>query len=207
MPAHSSQVFTDAIGYGANYELARVLNEFRVKLSGEPNLTFNPGVIVGGTTAQLDGATSMAQAFGKSNVVSQTAEARGDLRAISPEQQQMAIDTMTAIVAQSLPGTSASISFSPGYPPMEPSDGNYRMLSIYNDISLDLGYGEVVAVNPRNAGAADISFVASEVEMAIDGLGLMGSGGHTVHEMADMATLPQQTQRAALLIHRLSQLD
>jgi len=40
--------------------------------------------------------------------------------------------------------------------------------------------------------------------MALDGLGLMGSGGHTVDETADLETLPSQTKRAALLMHRLS---
>jgi glutamate carboxypeptidase len=61
----------------------------------------------------------------------------------------------------------------------------------------------VVAINPRNAGAADISFVADKVEMAIDGIGLMGSGGHTVDEIADLNTLDSQTIRAALTLYRL----
>jgi len=67
--------------------------------------------------------------------------------------------------------------------------------------------GEVSAVDPRKAGAADISFVAQYVDMAIDGLGLMGSGGHTVQESADIRTLGQQTKRAALLLHRLGKMD
>ena len=35
--------------------------------------------------------------------------------------------------------------------------------------------------------------------------GLMGRGGHTVDETADLTTLPMQTQRAAILLYRLSQ--
>ena len=53
------------------------------------------------------------------------------------------------------------------------------------------------------AGAADISFTAGRVDMALDGLGLMGSGGHTVHETADLTTLASQTKRAAVLMYRL----
>jgi glutamate carboxypeptidase len=59
-------------------------------------------------------------------------------------------------------------------------------------------------VNPRNAGAADVSFAAEFVEMALDGVGLMGEGGHTVDEVADLATLPMQTKRAAVLMLRLA---
>jgi glutamate carboxypeptidase len=40
--------------------------------------------------------------------------------------------------------------------------------------------------------------------MALDGLGLMGTGGHTVEETADLGTLPMQTKRAAILIYRLT---
>ena len=62
----------------------------------------------------------------------------------------------------------------------------------------------MVAVNPRNAGAADISFTSGHVDYAIDGLGLLGSGGHTIHETADMRTFEMNMKRAALLIYRIS---
>ncbi|MET1254392.1 hypothetical protein [Aliikangiella maris] len=51
-------------------------------------------------------------------------------------------------------------------------------------------------------GAADISFAA---EYVVDGLGLMGTGGHTKDETADISSLIQNSQKAALLIYRLSQ--
>lgn len=63
------------------------------------------------------------------------------------------------------------------------------------------------AVDPGAAGAADISFTAGRVAMALDGLGLMGEGGHTEQETADLTTLPSQTKRAALLMYRLRDLD
>jgi hypothetical protein len=59
-------------------------------------------------------------------------------------------------------------------------------------------------VDPARAGAADISFVAGRVEMAIDGLGLKGRSDHTVEETADLTMLPVQAKRAALLLHRLA---
>jgi glutamate carboxypeptidase len=114
---------------------------------------------------------------------------------------------MEAIAQRSLPGTSAEITFTEGYPPLAPTDGNRRLLSMYDRASRDLGFGRVTAVDPGKAGAADISFTAGRVAMALDGLGLMGEGGHTVEETADLSTLPSQTKRAAILMYRLRTSD
>jgi glutamate carboxypeptidase len=40
--------------------------------------------------------------------------------------------------------------------------------------------------------------------MAIDGVGMMGSGGHTVDELADLRTLPMNAKRVAVLLYRLT---
>jgi glutamate carboxypeptidase len=203
-PSHSSQVFSEAIGYGAIYEMARILDRFRVELAGEDLLTFNPGIVTGGTEARIDGATSTGTAFGKNNVVAATTVVTGDLRTISPEQLERARDRMREIVGDSLPGTSSTIEFREGYPPLAPTDGNVRLLGIYDQASRDLGFGPVDLVDPARAGAADVSFCSGRVEGALCGLGLMGTGGHTEEETADLRTLSSQTQRAALLIWRLS---
>lgn len=202
-PAHSSQIFREGYGDGAIYEAARILNTFRERLSVMPNLTFNPGIIVGGTESHI-GEDANATAFGKGNVIAQTVKVKGDVRALSPEQVDMAKNTMQAIVQQNLAETSATLTFDDGYPPLAPTEGNKKLLGLFNQISQELGYGEVVAVNPRNAGAADISFTSGYVDMAIDGLGLMGDGGHTIHEVADMRTFEQNMKRAALLMYRVA---
>ena len=201
--AHSSQIFQPDVGVGAIFEAARILDGFRSALSGIENLTFNPGVIVGGTDTSLDVDSSRGTAFGKGNVIAQKVRVSGDLRSISPEQLANAREAMKKIVAANLPGASATLSFGDGYPPMAPTRGNARLLAIYDAASQDHGFGPVVAINPRKAGAADISFVADKVDMAIDGVGLMGAGGHTVDETADLATLDSQTIRAAVTIYRL----
>jgi glutamate carboxypeptidase len=203
-PAHSSQVFREGYGVGAIYETARILNQFRETLSREPNLTFNPGVIVGGTESNLDTGLGKGEAYGKNNIIAQTTRVTGDIRALTPRQLVLAQKSMVKIANENLAETSAELVFHEGYPPMALTSGNKDLLALYNRVSLDLGFGEVTAVDPRKAGAADISFVAEYVEMAIDGLGLMGSGGHTKDELADMSTLNQQTSRAALLLHRLA---
>jgi glutamate carboxypeptidase len=202
-PAHSSQIFRDDIGYGAVYELARILNAFRERMAGEAHLTFNPGVTLGGTTVDFDPVQLRGSAFGKTNVVAEHAVASGDLRALSREQFDNARKTMIEIVAASLPHTSAAITFDEGYPPMAPTEGNAKLLAMYDQASRDLGFGTVMAVTPDRAGAADVSFVASEVEAIIDGVGLMGHDDHTAGETADLSTMPSQTKRMAILLYRI----
>ena len=203
--AHSSQIFTEAVGYGAIFELARILNEFREQLADTPLLSFNPGVIAGGTRLSDKGAT--IESFGKRNVVAQSAIVKGGLRAVSPEQLANTQAAMQYIVTQHLAKTDATLVFDEGYPPMQQTQGNVALLAMYSKVSVDLGYKPVSAVNPRNAGAADISFVADHVDMAIDGLGLMGTGGHTKDEVADMSTFAQNIEKTAVLLYRLSLLN
>jgi glutamate carboxypeptidase len=202
--AHSSQIFREDIGVGAVFEAARILHTFREKLSGQEHLTFNPAVILGGTQTTFDSAQSRGSAFGKDNVIPEQAVVTGDMRALSTAQFAEAQKVMTTIVAASLPHTSATITFEEGYPPLAPTDGNRRLLALYDQASRDVGAGPVTAVNPDRAGAADVSFLAGHVPMILDGIGMRGDGGHTVHETADLATLHTQIARAAVLLSRLA---
>jgi glutamate carboxypeptidase len=201
---HSSQIFNDAMGYGAIYEAARILNTFRERLSTERYLTFNPGMAVGGSQAPTDSTGTVGSAAGKSNVIAQTMTVTGDIRAISPEQLGRARATMQEIVKANLAKTTATLTFDDGYPPLAPTEGNRKLLSQYDAVSRALGLPPVDPVDPSRAGAADVSFVASIVPMIIDGVGLMGHDDHSDKETADLRTLPTQTKRAAILIGRLA---
>ena len=205
LPAHSSQIFTSAIGAGAIYEASRILTGFYESLSTEKDLTFNPGMILGGSDIQRDNVLDGGSAFGKGNIVAKQAVVTGDIRAISPEQLKRAQEVMQRVVDKHLPQTNATLTFDEGYPPLAPTDGNKKLLEYYTKVSEDLGLGKVTAVNPRDAGAADISFTAGYVDMAIDGLGLFGGHGHTDKEYANLNWLPKQTKRIALLMYRLTQ--
>lgn len=203
-PSHSSQIFQPDVGAGAIYEAARILHAFYARLAGEPLLTFNPGVILGGTDVTYDDFEEKGTAFGKSNVVAGHAVVTGDLRTISQDQLESARGRMAFVTRQSLPGTSAELTFDEGYPPMAPTAGSRRLLGLFGQVSRDLGYGPVTAVDPRNAGAADVSFTAGRVDMALDGLGPGGGNDHTVKEWLDVPTLAEQTSRAAVLMYRLA---
>ncbi|MFQ5633556.1 MAG: M20/M25/M40 family metallo-hydrolase [bacterium] len=206
-PSPSSQIFRKDVGAGAIYEAARILNGFYERLAGEQYLTFNPGVMLAGTDVDYDASQDRGAAFGKSNVVAKHAVVAGDLRTISQEQLQHAKAAMQAVVAEHLPQTSAELAFRDSYPPLAPTDGNRRLLGIFDKVSRDLGFGSVTEVDPLRAGAADVSFTAGYVDMAIDGLGLGGADDHTVKETGDLWTLPIQTKRAALLLYRLTRME
>lgn len=204
LPAHSSQIFRSDIGAGAIFESARVLEQFRVRLSGEQYLTFNPGYAIGGTDVRTDSTQAGGSAYGKSNVVPKEMRVFGDIRALSPEQLAKAKETMRAITSSPLPHTTSEITFDDGYPPLAPTDGNRRLLALYDQTSRDLGFSSVVAVDPMRAGAADVSFAAPYIPMALDAVGLAGWDDHTEKEMADLRMFGPLTKRAAVFLYRLS---
>ena len=200
---HSSGVFGPSAGYGAIYELARIIDTFRREVP-EDKLTFNVGLIGGGTTAELASGNLSISATGKTNIIPATAIARGDLRAISPEQIARAQAKMRAIVAQPLPRATAQITFAPdGYPPMAPTEANRALLDRLNDVNRDMGVPEMGELDPVRRGAADISFVAKDVD-GLAGLGPAGSGAHSPRERVDIASIHLQAKRAAILISRLA---
>ncbi|HET9233889.1 MAG TPA: peptidase dimerization domain-containing protein, partial [Candidatus Eisenbacteria bacterium] len=201
---HSSQIFREDVGSGAIYEASRILNAFHDSLTGNPRLTFNPGLIVGGSEVSFDEEQSRGTAVGKRNVVADSAIVSGDLRTVSPQDLEHAKATMTRLTATHHPHTGASIVFEDGYPPYPDTDANRRLLEMLDRASRDLGFPPVQAIDPSRAGAADISFTAGIVPMGLDGLGLKGSAGHTLDETADLRTLPIQAKRAAALLYRLA---
>ena len=201
--AHSSGVFSASAGYGANYELARILDAFRRELP-EDKLTYNVGLIAGGTTAKLDEGKIRAEVTGKANIIAAQAYARGDMRALSLEQVERTKAKMQAIVAQSLPGAKATVAFEEGYPPMPPTSGNRALLDRLNKVNADLQLPAMEALDPLKRGAGDISFVAADVDGLI-GLGPASDGDHTPEERVDIPSIWRQATRAAILMSRLSQ--
>ncbi len=199
---HSAGVFNATMGYGANYELVRILDTFRRELP-EANLTFNIGVMAGGTPATLDSAGETASATGKTNIIAAQAIARGDLRPLTPEQQARVRAKMEAIVAQNLAKTTATLTFFDSYPPVAPTDGNTALLAKLNAASRAAGLPELPPLEPMKRGAADSGFVAADVPV-LGGLGLSGTGAHAEGEGADLTSIPRQALRSAVLITALS---
>ncbi|MBN3521644.1 M20/M25/M40 family metallo-hydrolase [Algoriphagus lutimaris] len=201
--SHSSGVFRESVGYGAIYEAARILTEFREELAGEQYLTFNPGQIIGGSDISFDEETGKGEALGKTNIVAREAIVTGDLRFLGEEQKNAARAKMQAIVDRHLNQTDAEIIFRDGLPSMVPTEGNYALAEVLNQLSQDMGLGEVKPGDPGSRGAGDISFVADYVD-CLDGLGASGRGAHAPGETINMKEYPELIKRSTLFLYRLT---
>jgi glutamate carboxypeptidase len=202
---HSAGVGTGTPGgsFGAIYELARIIDAFRRELPDD-KLTYNVGLVGGGQSAKLDEGKIRVEATGKTNIIAATAVARGDLRALSEEQIARTQAKMRAIVAQSLPGAHAEISFdADSYPPMPPTDANRALLAKLNLVNRDMGLPAMAELDPAKRGAGDISFVAKDVDGLV-GLGPASDGSHTPRETVVIPSIFKQAKRAAILMSRLS---
>lgn len=200
---HSAGIFSQNAGNGAIFEAARIINEFRVQMKDEKYLTFNPGLMSGGSEIKVDNANAKLEAIGKTNIISPAAYVAGDLRFISEAQRDRAREKMRAITSQSLNGTKSTISFTNGLPAMEPTEGNYKLVTYLDKITRDMGIGATLAGDPGARGAGDISDIAKYVD-CLDGLGASGSGAHKPGELINLKEFPLLIQRAALMIYRLT---
>lgn len=198
---HSSGVFRS--GYGAIYEAARILDEFRRELANEESLTYNPGTILGGSDVTYDSLAQRGTTASKTNIIAPITWVQGDLRAMNEAQIARAQAKMREIVSHNLKGTSAEISFGEGYPPMAVTPGGEKLLRFYSDASESLGYGPLSASDPATRGAGDLSFVAPFID-GVEGLGALGNGAHSPNETVNLNALVMQTERAAILLNRLS---
>jgi glutamate carboxypeptidase len=202
-PGHSSGVFSSEAGYGAIYELARIIDAFRTQLRDD-RLSYNVGLVGGGQETVMDAAKIRLTAAGKTNIIAATAVARGDLRALTAAQYARTVARMKAIVASPLPGATSNISFDDdAYPPMAPTPGNRALLARLNRVNADMGLATMAELDPLKRGAGDISFVAADVD-GLAGLGPASTGDHTPAETVDIPSIFRQAKRAALLMSRLA---
>jgi glutamate carboxypeptidase len=194
-------VFGENLGYGAIYELARILDQFRLELK-EDGLTYNVGLVLGGATAGFNDTKTGGTATGKSNVVSPVAMAQGDLRTLSNEQTERAEAKMRKIVADHLAKTGATIEFDEAYPAMAETEASKALVVKLNEINAMLGLAAEDTLDPRLGGAGDIAFVAPYVPGLV-GVGALGAGAHAEGETVYLDSLAAQAKRMAVLMYRL----
>ncbi len=200
--AHSSGIFNKGVGDGAIYEMSRILYRFDQELH-DTGLTYNVGLVVGGTQAVYDPATASGTAAGKVNVVPAKAEAVGDMRTVTDEQYKNTQSKMRSIVSEHLQGTSAEIVFKDGYPSMPESARNKELLQRLNTVNRELGMDVMEPLDPSRRGAGDLSFVAPYVA-SISGLGAYGAGAHAPGESINLKRQPEQARRVAIYMYELT---
>ena len=199
---HSSGIFNETMGDGAIYEMTRILDTFRTQLR-EPGLTYNVGLIAGGSTAEANPNDAGATATGKPNVIAARALANGDLRCYSEEQATRIKAKMQAIVAEHLPLTSAKLVFGDGYPAMAPTPAGHALVAQLNAVNATLGLPAEQEMDPMLRGAGDIAFVAPYIPGLV-GTGATGRGAHAEGETVFLDSMPRQAKRSALLMYRMS---
>ena len=147
-PAHSSQIFREDIGYGSMFEAARILDTFRQKLAGQEHLTFNPAVIVGGTQVTTTRRSHAARRSGRTMSFprrrSSPATCARCRRSNSPRRSRRCRPSSRSRCRTRRRRSPSTRDI----PPMAPTDGNRRLLALYDQASRDIGAGEVTAVNP-----------------------------------------------------------
>ena len=206
---HSSKIFSENMGYGANFSAFYILNKIRAKLHKHKYLTINPGLIIGGTNVELSQHGIKGQGSGKNNVIAQKTIITGDLRTISAKQLNFAKRELRKFISKPLKHTTAKITFNEkdSSPPVPPTKSNKKLLRLMSKVSEDLGYGKVRALDPGLRGTADIAFVFPHVKAVIDGLGALGTGAHSEQESIDISTIPKLNKRTALFLYRLMNFD
>lgn len=178
-------------GRSAIRELAYKIIEIENMTDYETGLTVNVGLVSGGEAR---------------NMVAPCAEAYVDLRYPQPHQGETARQQFEDIAATfySVPADSTDVGseiwVNLHRPPKIPTPASDRLL--YRTVAIGALLGEQISV-ADSGGGTDGSLTQAAGLPTLDSLGLIGSGGHSQREQADLDSFVQTTKRAAILIHRL----
>ncbi len=164
-------------GVNAIVELAHQVIKIQGLTDYDRGTTLNVGVIRGGTTT---------------NVVPEEAEARVDLRVMTPDEAER-ISRELHSLEPVLGGTTLSVRGGLNRPPMPFDDRMARTFEQARKIAADLGLDLKMG---GTGGGSDANFVAPLGVPVLDGLGALGGGMHSDREFVHVESLPE---RAALL--------
>ena len=163
-------------GRNAIVSAAQLIAEIMKLQDLEKGTTLGPNVIHGGTV---------------SNVVPDSATLEVDLRIWSLPESERVDAALRAI--QPIEGTSYEISGGLNRPPMEPSEGSYKLLEIAKKIAHEIGFNVGEA---RVGGGSDGNFT-SHLAPTLDGFGAFGAHAH--QKDLEYIHIPSLAPRTALL--------
>lgn len=182
--AHAGADF--ARGANAVLELSRRLLDAAALTDLERGVTVNVGTMRGGSRA---------------NVVPDFAEAEVDARFRTLADARRVREALAAM-RSSDPRIALEVEPSPGYPPMERSEGVVAVYQAARSAAAELGLPPLEEV--ATGGASEASFAAALGVPTLDGLGADGDGAHAESEHVVLASLPDRAALAARLIDRLT---
>jgi glutamate carboxypeptidase len=187
--AHAGQAH--AQGISAIRQLARIVEAVESLTDSASDLSVNVGLFQGGKA---------------SNQVSDHATATIDVRAFDAAVLDRAVEKIRTIcttptVFSAADGTPAKLSITErlAYPPWPRSASTDGLAVRYVEMAQRRGQR---VIPKASGGGSDASHLA-DLMPTIDGLGILGSGLHTLHEWADTRTINLRAQIAADLIAEL----
>jgi glutamate carboxypeptidase len=177
--AHSGVDF--ARGHSAILELARLLEKVERFTDLRLGRTVNPGVIGGGTRA---------------NVIAQDAWAEVDVR-IAKASDAARVDKLFRGLRCTDPACKLTITGGINRPPMERKPGTVALYKQARRLAAGLGFQLDEAAT---GGGSDGNFTAALGVPTLDGLGAVGEGAHAAHESVVIEHLVPRTALLAALI-------
>ena len=164
-------------GINAIEELAHQILAVQGMTDYKTGTTVNVGVIEGGT---------------RSNVVPARAWARVDVRVMDAE-QAVRIEAKMRDLKPHLAGATLEVRGGVGRPPMARTPEIAALYARAEALAAGMGFQITEA---GSGGGSDGNFTAALGVPTLDGMGVVGDGGHAVHEHVVISSMPE---RAALL--------
>jgi glutamate carboxypeptidase len=164
-------------GANAIEELAHQVLAIQKLTNYDAGTTVNVGVIGGGT---------------RSNVVPEHAWARVDARVMNQAEAER-LDAALRALAPQVEGTKVEVTGGINRPPWARSEAGMALYRRAEAVAGELG---LPISETGTGGGSDGNFTAALGMPTLDGLGVMGDGGHALHEHIIIRSLPE---RAALL--------
>jgi glutamate carboxypeptidase len=180
--SHSGVDF--ASGHSAILELARLLQTVAGFTKSSVGRTVNPGVISGGTRA---------------NVVAEHAYAEVDVR-IAYACDATRVDKLFRSLRCADPACRLTVTGGINRPPMERKPGTGALYKQARKLAAELGFQLDEAAT---GGASDGNFTAALGIPTLDGLGAVGEGAHAAHESILIDHLVPRTALLAALLANL----
>ncbi|MEL6871492.1 MAG: M20/M25/M40 family metallo-hydrolase, partial [Pseudomonadota bacterium] len=178
-PAHSGSRHAD--GRSAILEMARQIAKIEDMTDYERGVTFNIGMINGGTAE---------------NVVPQSCEASIDMR-VATVADGLHFDGLLRALPSFNPDVEVRVTGELNRPPYEKTEAGARLLAHARQLAAEIGF---TLQDTYTGGASDGNFVADQVA-TLDGLGVDGDGAHTLDEHLFISSLePRKELQKRLML-------
>ncbi len=170
-------------GIDANRALAKLIIKIDDIIKDQKEVSFNPGIIEGGV---------------RTNVVSPLSKLRGEIRGFKTEKIVLLLDKLQKI--DKIGNAKVIITASLEHPALEFTKRNKRLYELFKSIAEDIKYELSECFS---GGASDGSSLSYKGIPVLDGIGIKGSGAHSVEEYVEIDDFPYRAYLLTSLIGKI----